>query len=48
MAIAFLAFAHPIAADLSGTTILQVNTSLNLDTGAAGNSGGDILWNGSK
>jgi hypothetical protein len=47
---AALALGFPIAAlaDLTQTTTLQTNTSLNLDTGATvAGSGGDILWNGS-
>jgi uncharacterized protein (TIGR03437 family) len=45
-----LALALPIAtlADLSQTTDLPSNTSLNLDTGATAGSGGDILWSGSS
>lgn len=44
-----LAVTFPVAAlaDLSETTILQTNSSINLDTGAIANSGGDLLWNGS-
>src|ERR1022692_2068616 len=33
-------------ADVSGTPTLTVGTMLNLDTGATGSSGGDILWSG--
>src|SRR5689334_1124794 len=45
----FLALALPGAAlaDLSETIILQTNSTLNLETGAVGSSGGDILWDGS-
>ncbi|MEP6963310.1 MAG: hypothetical protein ABI995_14610, partial [Acidobacteriota bacterium] len=47
---AFLAVGFPIAAraDLTQTTTLQANTSLNLETGVTvAGSGGDILWSGS-
>ena len=46
---AALVFIIPIAAlaDLSENTILQTNQSINMDTGAIGSSGGDMLWNGS-
>ena len=49
IALAALAFAFPAAAlaDINGTTTLQSNTALNLDTGATVASGGDLLWNGS-
>ncbi|HWB83498.1 MAG TPA: hypothetical protein VG675_05130 [Bryobacteraceae bacterium] len=49
IAIAILTCVYPIAAvaDVSGTTTLQANTALNLDTGTTGSSGGDLLWNGS-
>jgi hypothetical protein len=48
--VAALVFVFPLSAlaDLSETTILQANTALNLDTGAASGSGGDILWTGSS
>jgi hypothetical protein len=38
---------HAVWADLSGPTILQTGSTLNLNTGAVASSGGDILWNGS-
>src|SRR5579864_3559849 len=43
-----LALGFPVAAlaDLNQTTTLQTNQTLNLDTGATGSSGGDLLWNG--
>lgn len=34
-------------ADLTGTATLTTSTTLNLDTGTTGASGGDLLWNGS-
>ena len=48
-ALAVLVAGFPVAvlADLNQTTTLTANTSLNLDTGATANSGGDILWTGS-
>ena len=44
------ALAYPILAraDVSGTPTLAVNATLNLDTGAVGTSGGDIVWTGSS
>lgn len=42
----FLGFPVAVLADLSQTTTLQANTTLNLDTGAVASSGGDLLWNG--
>src|SRR5581483_10278053 len=47
LAILTCAFAGAIRADLSETTVLPTNSTLNLDTGAIGASGGDLLWNGS-
>ena len=47
LAIAALAFPGVALANLSQSTILQANTSLNLTTGAVAGSGGDILWDGS-
>ncbi|MBI1787473.1 MAG: hypothetical protein HYR60_07975 [Acidobacteria bacterium] len=47
VAIVVLAFVPAALADLNETTILQADTTLNLDTGAIASSGGDILWNGS-
>jgi uncharacterized protein (TIGR03437 family) len=44
---AVLAFPILAVADISGTPTLAVNATLNLDTGAVGTSGGDIVWNGS-
>lgn len=35
-------------ADVSGTPTLSPGTVLNLDTGATGGSGGDLLWDGSS
>jgi hypothetical protein len=48
MAVAVLAAALPTVAlaDLTRTTTLQANTTLNLETGATGSSGGDLLWDG--
>ena len=42
-----LALLLPVAAkaDLSETIVLQVDSTLNMDTGAIGASGGDILYN---
>ncbi len=34
-------------ADLNETTVLQTNASVNLETGAVANSGGDLTWTGS-
>ena len=34
-------------ADVSGTPTLSAASTLNLDTGTTGTSGGDILWTGS-
>ncbi|HKX00380.1 MAG TPA: hypothetical protein VJN43_21750 [Bryobacteraceae bacterium] len=47
---AFLILVLPSAAlaDLSENLILQANSTLNLETGAVGNSGGDIVWDGSS
>jgi uncharacterized protein (TIGR03437 family) len=45
--LAFLVFCIPALADLSETTILQTNMTLNLETGAVAGSGGDIVWQGS-
>src|ERR1700676_3910425 len=47
-AVALVAVLFPIAAfaDLSGTVTVSANQSLNLETGAAASSGGDLLWNG--
>src|SRR5580658_9140622 len=43
-----LGFPAAALADLTQTTTLQANTSLNLETGVtATGSGGDILWDGS-
>jgi uncharacterized protein (TIGR03437 family) len=49
LAIAILAFAFPIAvrADLNQTNVLTSGTTINLDTGAVGTSGGDIQWTAS-
>src|SRR5581483_1324722 len=49
-ALLLLTIAFPLAAlaDLNQTTTIQTNQTLNLDTGAAGASGGDLLWNGTK
>src|ERR1035437_6618873 len=49
-AAAALAFALPIAAlaDINSTATLTANMALNLDAGATGSSGGDILWTGSS
>ena len=46
--ISVLALALPAAAlaNLTGTPTLSNNITLNLDTGATGFTGGDILWNG--
>jgi uncharacterized protein (TIGR03437 family) len=45
--LASLALSTAALADLSETTILQTNQTLNMDTGAVAGSGGDILWDGS-
>jgi len=47
IAIAILAFPIAALADVSGTTTLEANTNLNLDTGATAATGGDLRWNGS-
>ena len=49
-AVALLVLAFPVAllADVSGTTTLQNNTILNMDTGAAVSSGGDLQWSASS
>jgi uncharacterized protein (TIGR03437 family) len=49
-AIAALAFACAAAAlaDLNQTITLPANSTLNLETGATGGSGADLLWNGSS
>ncbi len=44
--LAAVAFPFPALADVSETTILPVHMALNLETGALGSSGGDILWDG--
>jgi len=46
-ALAILTFPIAALADVSGTTTLQANSRLNLDTGATVATGGDLLWNGS-
>src|SRR5712691_11474070 len=47
--LAILMFTLPFVAlaDVSGTTTLQANARLNLDTGTTVTSGGDLLWSGS-
>ncbi len=45
--LAALVFCGAALADLTETTILQTNMTLNLETGAVAGSGGDILWQGS-
>jgi uncharacterized protein (TIGR03437 family) len=47
--IAVVAVLFPIAAfaDLTGTVTLSSSQSVNLETGQAVSSGGDLLWNGS-
>src|SRR5581483_7387062 len=49
-ALLLLTIAFPLAAlaDLNQRTTIQTNQTLNLDTGAAGASGGALLWNGTK
>lgn len=44
-----LAFAFPVAvrADLNQTNVLTAGTTINLDTGVTGTSGGDIQWTAS-
>jgi len=42
----FLALPVAVRADITQTTTLQANETLNLDTGAVATSGGDLLWNG--
>jgi uncharacterized protein (TIGR03437 family) len=44
---AAIVFCGTALADLSETTFLQTNATLNLETGAVASSGGDILWEGS-
>jgi uncharacterized protein (TIGR03437 family) len=44
---ASMIFCGVALADLSETTILQTNGTLNLESGAVASSGGDILWDGS-
>jgi len=46
---AILALTFPVAAlaDVSGTSVLEANNALSLDTGSVVPSGGDLLWNGS-
>jgi len=46
LAIPILALAAPLAvrADLNQTNLLTAGTTINLDTGAVGSSGGDIQW----
>ena len=46
-ALAITLFTLPLRADISGTPTLAVNATLNLDTGATGTSGGDLVWTGS-
>jgi uncharacterized protein (TIGR03437 family) len=48
--LAVLVFAFPIAAlaDTTGTPNLSAGSTLNLDTGATGTSGGDVLWDGTN
>ena len=48
-ALSALVLALPICAlaDVSGTITLSANSRLNLDSGAAASSGGDVLWSGS-
>jgi uncharacterized protein (TIGR03437 family) len=45
-----LAVVCPLSAlaDISGTPTLSANSSLSLDTGTVGTSGGDILWTGTS
>jgi uncharacterized protein (TIGR03437 family) len=43
-----LALPISILADVTGTPALAPNSTLNLDTGAVGISGGDLLWDGSN
>lgn len=45
---AILALSLPLLslADVSNTTTLTSNQTLNLDAGSTGTSGGDLLWNG--
>lgn len=47
-AVTVLTLLLPVAAlaDLNGTVTLSANTTLNLDTGATVNSGGDLVWSG--
>jgi hypothetical protein len=50
VALALMAAAYPtyVFADQSGTATLEPNTYLNLDTGAASRSGGDVFFDGSN
>jgi uncharacterized protein (TIGR03437 family) len=50
LAIMFLSavFSTAAFADQSGSVLLPASRSLNLDTGEIGNSGGDLLWNGTE
>lgn len=43
-----IAFSFAARADQSGDTTLVASTYLNLDTGVASSTGGDILWNGTS
>jgi len=49
-ALALFALVFPVAgfADVSGTPTLSANSTLSLDTGTVGTSGGDILWTGTN
>ena len=48
LALLVLAFPAVTLADVSGTPTLAAVSTLNLDTGTTGSSGGDILWTGSS
>jgi uncharacterized protein (TIGR03437 family) len=49
-ALALLAFVFPVAAlaQATGTPTLSAGSTLSLDTGTVGTSGGDILWDGTN
>jgi uncharacterized protein (TIGR03437 family) len=47
-AVALISFPIMGLADVTGSPTLAVGTMLNLDTGATGSSGGDLLWNGTS
>ena len=46
IAVITIAFPFGAMANITGTTTLAANTSINLDAGTTASSGGDLLWNG--